>query len=82
MTGFPDEKVMIQGIADCAFLEDGALVVVDYKTDRLDREEQFAEKYAGQVRLYKTALSLCTAYRVRETVLYSFHLHRAIPVDG
>ena len=26
--------IMIQGIADCAFLEDGKLVVVDYKTDR------------------------------------------------
>ncbi len=82
MTGFPDEKVMIQGIADCAFLENGALVVVDYKTDRLDRDEQFVEKYAGQVRLYKKALALCTGYPVRETVLYAFHLHRAIPVDG
>lgn len=82
MTGFPDEKVMIQGIADCAFLENGALVVVDYKTDRLEDDARFIEKYAGQVRLYKTALSLCTAYAVRETVLYSFHLHRAIPVDA
>lgn len=79
---FPDEKVMIQGIADCAFLENGALVVVDYKTDRLDTDEQFVEKYAGQVRLYKTALALCTDYPVRETVLYSFCLHRAIAVDG
>ena len=82
MEAFPAEKVMIQGIADCAFLEDGALVVVDYKTDRLDTDAQFTEKYAGQVRLYKTALALCTDYAVRETVLYSFHLGRAIPVDG
>ena len=60
----------------------GALVVVDYKTDRLETDAQFIEKYAGQVRLYKSALSLCTDYPVRETVLYSFHLNRAIPVDA
>ncbi len=81
MADYPDENVLIQGIADCAFLENGALVVVDYKTDRLETDAQFIEKYAGQVRLYKSALSLCTDYPVRETVLYSFHLNRAIPVD-
>ena len=82
MTGFPDETMLIQGIADCAFLEDGALVVVDYKTDRLETDAQFIEKYAGQVGIYKMALSLCTDYPVKETVLYAFHLHRAIVVDN
>ena len=82
MAAYPNENVLIQGIADCAFLENGALVVVDYKTDRLETDAQFIEKYAGQVRLYKSALSLCTDYPVRETVLYSFHLNRAIPVDA
>ena len=81
MTAFPDETMLIQGIADCAFLEDGALVVVDYKTDRLETDAQFVEKYAGQVGIYKMALSLCTDYRVKETLLYAFHLHRAIPVE-
>ncbi|MBQ3135902.1 MAG: helicase-exonuclease AddAB subunit AddA [Clostridia bacterium] len=77
---FADEKVMIQGIADCAFLERGELVVVDYKTDRLRTEEDFIEKYASQVKLYKKALSLCTDYAVKETVLYSFYLGKAIAV--
>ncbi|MDD6012627.1 MAG: helicase-exonuclease AddAB subunit AddA [Oscillospiraceae bacterium] len=77
-----EEKMMIQGIADCAFLEDGKLVVVDYKTDSLDREEDFVEKYRGQVLLYKKALSLCTGYEVTQTLLYSFHLGREICVTG
>ncbi len=77
---FSDEKVMIQGIADCAFTENGELVVVDYKTDRLGTEEEFIEKYSSQVKLYKRALSLCTDYTVKETVLYSFNLGRAITV--
>ncbi len=78
---FSDEKVMIQGIADCAFTEKGELVVVDYKTDRLKTEEEFVEKYSSQVKLYKKALSVCTDYSVKETVLYSFHLGKAIAVE-
>ncbi len=78
---FSDEKVMIQGIADCAFTEKGELVVVDYKTDRLKTEEEFIGKYSSQVKLYKKALSMCTDYTVKETVLYSFYLGKAITVE-
>ncbi len=79
---FPDEKVMIQGIADCAFVEKGELVVVDYKTDSLQNDSDFIEKYKSQVVLYKKALNLCTGYKVKETLLYSFRLGRAIKVEG
>ena len=82
MAAFPNETVLIQGIADCAFLEDGALVVVDYKTDRLETDAQFVEKYAGQVGIYQMALQLCTEYPVKQTLLYSFYLHRTIVVDN
>lgn len=78
---FSDELMMIQGIADCAFLENGELIVVDYKTDRLDSKELFREKYSAQVLLYKKALALCTGYNVKQTLLYSFHLGREIEVD-
>ncbi len=77
---FSDERVMIQGIADCAFVEKGELVVVDYKTDKLKTEEEFIEKYSSQVKLYRKALSMCTDYTVKETVLYSFYLGKAIVV--
>lgn len=82
LDAFPEEKVMIQGIADCAFLENGKLVVVDYKTDRLETDAQFREKYASQVGVYRRALAECTGYEVGETLLYSFHLNRAITVDN
>ncbi|MBR3949016.1 MAG: helicase-exonuclease AddAB subunit AddA [Clostridia bacterium] len=75
-----DEMMMIQGIADCAFLEKGELVVVDYKTDRLNNEDDFRKKYSSQVLLYKKALEQSTGYRVRETLLYSFHLGKEIAV--
>lgn len=81
LSRFEDEKVMIQGIADCVFLEDGKLVVLDYKTDRLDSENEFREKYSSQVRTYKKALALCTGYEVSKTLLYSFHLGKEIAVE-
>ena len=77
---FSDEKVMIQGACDCAFVEDGKLVVIDYKTDLIDSEEEFIEKYSSQVLLYKKALELCTGLEVKETLLYSFHLSREIGI--
>ncbi len=80
LSDFSSEKMMIQGIADCAFLEDGELVVVDYKTDRLENETDFVVKYASQVLLYKKALNECTGYNVKSAVLYSFHLDKEIEV--
>lgn len=77
---YSDEKMMIQGIADCAFLENGELVVVDYKTDALNNETDFVVKYASQVLLYKKALRECTGYNVKSAVLYSFHLGKEIEV--
>ena len=43
-----EETVVVQGIADCAFVENGELVILDYKTDRGITLEQLAERYAGQ----------------------------------
>ena len=80
LSRFEDEKVMIQGIADCVFLEDGKLIVLDYKTDRLDSEERFKEKYASQVKTYKKAIALCTGLEVSKTILYSFFLGKEIEV--
>ena len=82
LSEFSEEEVMIQGIADCAFLEDDGLVVVDYKTDALKSEEEFVEKYREQVKTYKRALELCTGFRVKQTLLYSFSLGKEIEIDG
>lgn len=81
LSEFSEESVVIQGIADCAFVENGKLIVVDYKTDNLEFEEQFILKYKKQVEVYKKALSMCTGYEVSETYLYSFKLSKEIKVE-
>lgn len=77
---FSEEKVLVQGACDCAFEENGELVVIDYKTDRIDTEEEFIEKYSSQLMLYKRALELCTGMKVSQTLIYSFYLSREIEI--
>lgn len=75
-----NEDIMIQGMIDCAFEENGKLTVVDYKTDRLDCEEDFRLKYAEQLKIYKYALEQITELEVAETCLYSFKMSKTIEI--
>lgn len=76
----PDELVLIQGIIDAFFYEGDEIVVVDYKTDRVFRAEELAEKYHAQLAYYERALGMMTGKRVKERLIYSFTLGKVIPV--
>lgn len=75
-----EEPVLIQGIIDAFFYEDDEIVVLDYKTDRVLRAEELAEKYRTQLEYYEKALQMTTGKRVKERLIYSFALGRVIPV--
>lgn len=70
---FSDEKVMLQGAIDCIFEENGELIVIDYKTDKILSEEILKNQYSKQLELYGRALQECTGKCVREKILYSFY---------
>lgn len=76
------EQVLVQGIMDVYFQEEGDLVVVDYKTDWLKpgEEDQLTERYRIQLGYYGQALERMTGKRVKEKYLYSFCLGKALPV--
>ena len=69
----------LQGVIDLCFLEEGQWVLCDYKTDRLDAPA-LAARYREQLGLYRLALEKITGLPVRETLLYSLHLGREIPL--
>ena len=46
-----DAPQLLQGVIDAYFEEDGELVIVDYKTDRLYEEEAFFEKALSALRV-------------------------------
>ncbi|MDE6125313.1 MAG: PD-(D/E)XK nuclease family protein, partial [Eubacterium sp.] len=69
-----DEEILIQGISDCVFEENGELVLVDYKTDRVKSEKQLLSMYKNQIAFYKNAVAKALGKNVKEAVLYSFKL--------
>ena len=75
-----EETILIQGIIDAYFEEDGELVLVDYKADYVEwgQEEELAERYQTQMMYYARALEQLTGKTVREKIIYSFSLGREI----
>ncbi len=69
-----EETMIIQGIIDVCFLEDGKYVIMDYKTDRVDNMEELKEKYAKQLECYQLALKKITGTTVSEMIIYSVYL--------
>ena len=68
---FRDEPVILQGAVDLAFVEDGELVIVDYKTDRVKEPTVLADMYSAQLMLYKEALEQSVGLPVKECLIYS-----------
>lgn len=79
---FPEdeEKPFVQGIADLFFIENGEIVLVDYKTNSGVSAAVLREEYEGQLRIYSEALEKMTGLKVKERVLWSFTLGEAINV--
>lgn len=75
-----EELVGVQGIADCVFVENGELVIVDYKTDSRVTPEELSERYSAQLDIYRKALSQTLSMPVKETLLYSFYLNSTVKV--
>lgn len=71
-----DEEVLIQGISDCVFEENGELVLVDYKTDKVKSENQLLSMYENQIAFYKKAIGKALGKNVKEALLYSFSLSK------
>lgn len=72
---FPEEEtILVQGIIDVYFEEDGELVVADYKTDLVNSGQELWKRYRTQLDYYAEALERLTGKRVKEKIIYSFAL--------
>ena len=69
------EQVLLQGVIDCLIEKDGQLIILDYKTDRISRDEVSgrAAHYAPQVRTYAEAAERITGLKVSRGILYFLH---------
>ncbi|MBS6764765.1 MAG: helicase-exonuclease AddAB subunit AddA [Clostridium sp.] len=75
-----EETILVQGIIDVYFEEDGELVVLDYKTDKVKTARELQEKYHAQLDYYAQALEQLLGKKVKEKIIYSFTLEQEIQV--
>lgn len=82
-----DDLILVQGIIDCYFVEDGEAVIVDYKTDSIDESmdmdiqtAEMIQRYKDQIYLYKEALERINNIKVKESYLYLFSLGKEVLV--
>lgn len=76
---FPEEETMlIQGIIDAYYEEDGRIYLMDYKTDRVSEKEELVRRYKLQLDYYKEALERITGKEVAGVYIYSFHFSEVV----
>ncbi len=76
------EKVLLQGVVDCAMVDDDGIVILDFKTDRVT-EDDLPEKlllYKPQISTYAKALSRIYQKPVKAAYLYFFRLGKTVTV--
>ncbi|GMQ63745.1 helicase-exonuclease AddAB subunit AddA [Vallitalea maricola] len=77
-----DEKALVQGVIDCYFIEGDKIVLVDYKTDYIqpDEQEVLIKRYNKQMELYSIALQNIMGMKVNEKILYAFSIGKEISI--
>jgi ATP-dependent helicase/nuclease subunit A len=75
-----EELVLVQGIIDAYYEEEGRIVIVDYKTDNVESPEKLESIYRAQLQIYKMALAKISDNNNIDMVLYSTKFNMAIAV--
>lgn len=67
-----DTPMLLQGVIDCCFMEDGEWVLIDYKTSSADAcsAQRVASRYSMQLQLYSKALQKLTGIPVKQRYIY------------
>ena len=68
------EEVLVQGVVDCALIDDDGITVIDFKTDRVNESTVFeaAQRYRSQIDTYANALKRIYQKPVKAVMLYFF----------
>ena len=75
-----EEIMIVQGIIDVCFWEDGEYVIADYKTDNVDTMEELVKRYKIQLECYKIAIEKISGIKVRDMIIYSVKLGLEIKI--
>lgn len=73
-----EDEIMVQGIIDLYAKYEEGYIIVDYKSDRIDSDEEFKLRYQKQLEYYKRAIETMTGQKVIGTYIYSFNMGKEI----
>jgi ATP-dependent helicase/nuclease subunit A len=78
----PRDEELIEGIVDLVFEEDGALVLVDYKTDAITPDQAISQAahHAPQLQLYGRGLALGSGQSVKERLVLFTAIQKTVQV--
>ena len=81
--GLEGEKILLQGVVDCAILEEDGITVIDFKTDHITEDllDVAVQNYRHQVAAYADALTRIFESPIKRTCLYFFCLNRCVDID-
>jgi ATP-dependent helicase/nuclease subunit A len=76
--GLAGEQVLLQGVVDCAMIEDDGITVLDFKTDYVTKEtiSNLVERYRIQVETYAQAMARIYQKPIKASYLYFFRMNR------
>ena len=77
-----NDRILLQGVIDCAVIEDDGIIVLDFKTDHVteDTISEISEQYRQQVIAYAGAISRIYRKKVLSAQLYFFRMNRFVTV--
>jgi ATP-dependent exoDNAse (exonuclease V) beta subunit len=80
---YKDNGTIFEGIMDVVFKEGDGLVVLDFKTDRLERSDLNPRigHYKPQVKVYSDAIKTVFGQPPKEVILFFLHLMEPVSVS-
>ncbi len=81
-TGTAGEKILLQGVVDCAVVEDDGIIILDFKTDRVTEATclSVADQYKPQVLAYAQSISRIYKKPVKAAKLYFFSIDQFVDI--
>ncbi len=70
------EHLLLQGVVDCALIEEDGITILDFKTDYVTAETvgTTTDRYRPQVQTYADAMARIFCKPIKQALLYYFHI--------
>ncbi len=77
---YKDGSSVINGIIDFMAMNDQEIIIIDFKSDRINFEQKLYESYAKQILFYQDTISKVFPNHHVESYIYSFELDKEIKI--